>query len=738
MSARCLWVAAALMTALITTSSLGAAASARISLRWKPVEGAAGYELEIAKDPQFREIVVRERTKVAGYRWDELPRITYFWRVRSLDADNRAGEWSEAERIGSAVGAPEPASPRQGAVMFLEGATLDLELTAHASPLLREYAFELSRDPSFAREVQVRRSAGATARFTVDGLGTWHWRIRGTDLSGRDAGVSPTQRVEVRLGAPEPQSPPSSAALPWSSGTNKVSIRWKPQPQARTYVVEVSEGRATRTLRAQAPELELSVSSPTPISWRVAAVERSGRQTPFSAVRTLKFSNGSATPTAPAAKSLVRVAGPSQPVHFAWTLPEGATGAEIEVARGANFSAPILRLKVQGTSTEAAIPGPGTYAWRVTARGARGMPFGTSEATPFEVKLGTPPRAPVLSTPARDSVITPDRGVQVSWNAVPGARRYELQVDDGRPVPAAVVDRPGHRLEGLPEGEHAVRVRAVDEAGLASAWSDAVAFHLGTPRIAKVELNATDGLTMNVGATSDLRFRLLDSRGRIVRDIRPAVQVSAGVVEAVTADGDGFRMRYVPPDDIPPSGEAELRVADRGFEATTRLRLVGKRRRVQLGIRTGWSTAFSALTSPYLGMDATWEPGWWGNRIAVSARVGLHGGVTSVPLGDAGATYSVQTRVMPVAALLLFQSSFGGWQARVGAGPGVHVVRSWIGERSEVLAVPSATAVAGLSRRLGPGRALVEAGYSLGVTEGDVARGNTGGLLATFGYGVDL
>jgi hypothetical protein len=168
------------------------------------------------------------------------------------------------------------------------------------------------------------------------------------------------------------------------------------------------------------------------------------------------------------------------------------------------------------------------------------------------------------------------------------------------------------------------------------------------------------------------------------------------------------------------------------------LKFTEHRPRVQLGIRAGWSTQFAALSSPYLGMDATWEPGWWSNHLALSARAGLHGGAAVVRFAEIDATYSVQTRVVPVTALLLYQSAWAGCQARIGAGGGVQLVRSWIGARSELMATPSATVVAGLSRRIGVGRAQVEVGYTLGFTEGAVARGHTGGLVTTFGYGVDL
>ena len=742
------WAAAnvALMVVFGWAQAHAAGASARVSLRWKPVDGAAGYELEIARDSGFRDVVVRERTKVAGYRWNELPRVPYFWRVRSVDADNRFGDWSSAERIDPAVSAPEPASPASDAVVLLGGTTLELEVKAHASPLLREYSFELSRDPNFASGVQQRRSAGATTRFVLDGPGVWHWRVRGTDLAGRDAGVSAAQRLEARLGPPELDSPPQAAQLPWNAGSSVVPLRWKRQPHARGYVVEVKDGAgAPRTTRVETPQLDLPVSAPTPVSWRVAAVEESGRLTPFSPARTLSFAVGAASPVSPAANDLVRVRSPGAAVRFAWTLPAGASGAEVEIARGPNFSAPVLRLKADGATAETTLPGAGPYQWRVTARGARGVTFDTSTAVPFELKVATPPRPPVMAQPAHDAVLPSEGGrVRLAWAAVAGAVRYELQVDEHEEARASETT---HVLQGLGEGEHTVRIRAVDDLELASEWSAPIAFHLGVPRTAKVEFDVAAELAADGESATDLRFRLLDARGRVVRGVQPEIRASAGVMHPARADGDGFRAHYVVPSDAPPGGAVEVRVIDRGFEATARVSVVERRRRVQLAVRPGWSAGvgrlrpeltLSALSSPYVALDASWEPGWWMNHLALAGRVGLHGGDASFTVPGVEGTYSVQTRVVPVTAMLLYQSAFRGWRLRGGVGAGVHLVRSRIAARWELVVVPAATAAAEVSRRVGPGRVLAEVGYAAGFVDGEVADGRTGGLFATLGYGVDL
>jgi len=85
---------------LIATAALtpqGAQAQAkkpRIVLRWTAVPGAKAYELEIAADRAFSQVVVAEKVPLNGYRWRAAPQKTHHFRVRSIDSYGRKGEWS--------------------------------------------------------------------------------------------------------------------------------------------------------------------------------------------------------------------------------------------------------------------------------------------------------------------------------------------------------------------------------------------------------------------------------------------------------------------------------------------------------------------------------------------------------------------------------------------------------------------------------------------------------------------
>ncbi|WP_437591723.1 FecR domain-containing protein [Sorangium sp. So ce1000] len=64
-----------------------------LSASWKPAPGAAGYRVEIARDPEFNELIARDEVKpdVASFRAEKMPAGAYFLRVRVIDREEYLG-----------------------------------------------------------------------------------------------------------------------------------------------------------------------------------------------------------------------------------------------------------------------------------------------------------------------------------------------------------------------------------------------------------------------------------------------------------------------------------------------------------------------------------------------------------------------------------------------------------------------------------------------------------------------
>lgn len=85
---------------LCAATARGEEPAARVVLRWRSVPGAAGYDLQVARDATFAVRELDVRVELAGYRLGPPPTAgRRYWRVRTVDGDGRPGPWSTAKVI---------------------------------------------------------------------------------------------------------------------------------------------------------------------------------------------------------------------------------------------------------------------------------------------------------------------------------------------------------------------------------------------------------------------------------------------------------------------------------------------------------------------------------------------------------------------------------------------------------------------------------------------------------------
>ncbi len=690
------WSAVAL--ALLALSALGQ--SARVALRWKVVAGASAYELQIAKDSTFIDVVLQTRTTAAGYRWEQLPQTTHWWRVRSVDAEGRVGEWSAPRTVAVDSVVPELVRPAEGGVAPC-GSGVEVELAA--SNLIKEYQLELSSNPGF-QGAQLLRSPTPVLALGPLAAGTWFVRALAMDLKGATVGPGPVRAFVVRVAAPK-LKPVADSLL----GAGQVSLAWSEVACAASYVVETSPvepGSAREVSASAAPSSVLAFKSNAAgeYRWRVAGVDERGQTGEWSAEGVLRVK-------LPAPSALKNEAARGA-FELSWASVPTATAYTVELL-GADQEP--LRETVSGTSWRTPVLAPGRSTWRVQAKDAKNHLSAFSDPRTLEHGVGAALGVPRFHEV--EELVASGGEVELSWDDVPGAASYELEVDGhARPALAARVQR----VSGVDDGQHLVRVRALGVGDRASVFSDPLALFWGVPPVVKAEVAV-------VG--DEVQVVLRDERGRVV-SAAPTLTVKQGQL-GTPVERDGrwtARWRSAVDEDV-------LQVDQRAFHAEQAIRR-SVPPRFWVAAHAGGLFNGGAVASPSGSLALGYRLPLFARRLGVEVRGSLAFASASLPVGTE--TTRGTAWLVPLSLLAVWQQPVGAYQLRGGVGPSVQVLVVSVDQTRQTSAVPGFEVAAAIARALGPGRVELEVGFAWARLDTSLARLIAGGVSAQLGYVVDF
>jgi hypothetical protein len=154
-------------------------ANQEITLAWKPVPGAAHYQVQVARDTEFRSLVVDR--EVDGTSTSFTPAMTgmYAWRVAARDATGTLGEQGFARRMFI-----EDTTPRDFLVAPLDGARLGFAdapprilFTWQSAGNTSEYRLVITR--ADAKNEVVKSVTTSLQQVDVHDLreGAYRWRV---------------------------------------------------------------------------------------------------------------------------------------------------------------------------------------------------------------------------------------------------------------------------------------------------------------------------------------------------------------------------------------------------------------------------------------------------------------------------------------------------------------------------------------------------------------------------------
>jgi hypothetical protein len=333
------------------------------------------------------------------------------------------------------------------------------------------YEFQIAADAGFNSPVLGSGSDDFTTQNTRATLlktipnGTYYWRVRSV---GKDGSVSPwavgRQFRKAWTAAATLQSPAGGAGL--SFGTDPLKLGWSPVPGAVNYLVSVATDPSLGSLsfhtaddptgipKVQANSLAISIALATgTYYWGVTPVDAEGNRGAPSPVASFSWSWPSTT--TPTVTDLDSTDPEVFDPKFSWNPVAGAAKYEIDINSSSDF-APGSKVCCSATTIATSLS-PTTllkdnvYYWRVRAFDPDGNAGVWNYGSPFTKTFDkTAPAGPVTGTSiknvhmrdnATDDTVTADadhdlsNGFQttvpvVSWNSVPGASSYEVQVSN--------------------------------------------------------------------------------------------------------------------------------------------------------------------------------------------------------------------------------------------------------------------------------------------------------------------
>lgn len=217
---------------------------------WKPVDGAAGYFVVVARDQQFTKIADLAYTNVPAYSprrgaqaWSYTDETTSYWWaiVPTAASDGNGAQTSPIDdapqRFIKNSTAPAPLAPILGQVIVGQP-------TFRWNPTLgaRSYTLQVASDPSFGTPIATvtTDSTAYTSSATFPADSVVYWRVRANDELNTGLNWSPVQTFRRTL-----PTPTVAEGNP-TSGTTIPLLRWNPVQGAVSYGMHVDQPDGTK------------------------------------------------------------------------------------------------------------------------------------------------------------------------------------------------------------------------------------------------------------------------------------------------------------------------------------------------------------------------------------------------------------------------------------------------------------------------------------------------------------
>lgn len=369
---------------------------------WQTVKSAEKYQLEIATDESFSQLI---RTTEVSENMTSITNLlsasTYYYRVRAINATGTS-EYSQTIIVFT--------FPNRPSITSMDSITENsFVLTWNAVERAEKYLVEIAKDAGFEQKIPSIQTTSTKTKVVGLEAGTIYFvRIRAVGLAGEGENSASQQVLTL----------PNAPILEGSTAyVDKLLMAWSAVKSATVYVVEVSILENFENLLPAYPkevsgtsiEITNLVASQSYFI-RLKAKNQTGfsEYSPINRLTTLPSDVTALEPMQITDKSFVA----------RWRKNEKATNYELEVANEQNFSS-SLRYVVQDTFLLVGNLQPNTrYFYRVRVRALE-----IESKTSNVVTLITAPLPPVFTI----TNIT-ETSFELRWSAINGATDYFLDI----------------------------------------------------------------------------------------------------------------------------------------------------------------------------------------------------------------------------------------------------------------------------------------------------------------------
>jgi hypothetical protein len=312
------------------------------------------------------------------------------------------------------------------------------------------YEYQIAQDPKFESialgtgngKGAARTHSTAAALDTAVADGTYYWRVRAISAKDAPGAWSPT-RTSVKAWTLAPRLfGPTALSVSWPS--NPLVLNWSPVPYATKYLITIATdpalsnavvGSVTQPVDTQGTVAALPTSlAQGQYFWAITPVDAQGHRGTRSPVGMFNWTWPTTTNTS------VTDLNPNPQVfdpQFSWAPIPGAAKYEVEVNSSQDFPAGskwcCSDLTIGTSLSPKQVLANNGYYWRVRAIDVRGNAGVWNVGSPFTKAFDSvTPTIPTLTLrdtsgnalPAPQTTSAP----VVTWDPVPGASRYEVQV----------------------------------------------------------------------------------------------------------------------------------------------------------------------------------------------------------------------------------------------------------------------------------------------------------------------